>query len=347
MESGVGGNESGTHRGARFTGTEPVFGGFTHAATIVSNIRLTHEGKIFAAVNDLGAAVTALAREYRFHGDPIRAHQEMARLKGLYTNRVQQWKSQESKRLQQKKSMNGFQIRDLEKELNRVHLDIARGETVFNRLVNDLDLITRVGEESPLLQPETQRKYRPRERNDSLKTIPKKKVNKTRLSLMSYLMPHGMTFRPSDAIYKDDLDETLLEHCYDNKNYISIMVHWSNRHPETRDRGGLYLRILIIPKVVEAMDQLPRLINANSFFMESDGEELGEIEFRRIGISDEKTLVHRRLCQFLRDVEATSFQNRKMVVKKAFEFYAADFIADLPYELARKMVFCLRARHRS
>ena len=80
MESGVGGNESGTHRGARFTGTEPVFGGFTHAATIVSNIRLTHEGKIFAAVNDLGAAVTALAREYRFHGDPIRAHQEMALL---------------------------------------------------------------------------------------------------------------------------------------------------------------------------------------------------------------------------------------------------------------------------
>ena len=93
-------------QGTRFTGTEPIFGGFTNSSTIISNIRLTHNGQIFVSIAEIGAALVTLSREYRFHGDAVRAYHEIVRIRSNFDSRVQQWKTEELDRLQSKKSMN-------------------------------------------------------------------------------------------------------------------------------------------------------------------------------------------------------------------------------------------------
>lgn len=315
--------------GTRFTGTEPIFGGFTNTATIISNLRLTHDGQIYVSVLDVGAAITTLAREYRFHGDAVRAYQQIVRLRSNFETRVQQWKSEEGIRLQKKKSMNGNQLRDLEKELNRVHLEIARGESTLNKLQNDLDLISRVGDDCPLLKP--QQNKSPASDEYQVPVLKKKrKPNQALLSLAKLVQPNGLTLSFQQARFQDDFDDAIREHVYDQKTHVSIIVHWSDRNPVTRERGELYLRMLLIPKHVEAVEQLDAVLQHYAFRI-SAGTWATNVTFERIDLSHEKTIVDKRITQYLHDIKATRFEHKDVLVKRPFELFAADICTAMPF----------------
>lgn len=329
--------------GTRFTGTEPIFGAFTHTSTIITNIRLTHYGKIYSPVNDIGAAVTALARDYRFHGDAVRAYQDMVRLRSNFEGRVQHWRSEEAIRLQNKKSLNGNQLRELEKELNRVYLEIARGESTLNRLENDLDLISRVGDDCPLIKPQ-QQSPAVTDQDDPYvaPVIPQKeKTNGALASLNQLAKPDGLKFSFADCQHHDDFDDTIREHCYDQASHVSVLTHWSNRNPLTRERGNIYCRLYLVPKGVEALKELEDLLERASFrvFLENTRWDL---EFKRLSISLEKTLVAKKLTEFLYDLEAHRFQHRDLIVKRPFEFFGADFSPAIPFEKGIQTQFSLQ-----
>ena len=329
--------------GTKFSGTEPIFGGFTNSSTIISNIRLTHGGQIFASVVDLGAAIVTLAREYKFHGDPVRAYQDIIRIRSSFDGRVQQWKNEEMSRLQAKRAMNGNQLRELEKELNRVRLEIARGESTLNKLQNDLDLISRVGDECPLLKPQEGTGGF----DDTEYVVPvlkkKKKSNKALLSLARFVQPNGMRLAFEDARFEDDFDDAIREHLYDQKTHLSIIAHWSDRNPFTRERGNIYLHLLLIPKSVEALDSLPSIVENHSFLVSADNVSV-EAEFDLSCISQEKMLVEKKLMNYLHDVEAGSFQHKDLVVKRQFEFFAADVCPDIAFDDGSKMEFRLKVK---
>lgn len=338
--------------GTKFTGTEPIFGAFTHASTVIASIRLTHGGKIFSPVNEVSSAITSLAREFRFKGDAVRTLQEMQRIRGMYNGRVQAWRQEETKRLNQKKSMNGNQLRDMEKELNRVNMDISRGDTVFNRMVNDLDLITRTGDECPLIRPQKKVVLGGPNVTHTPKKPSKPRVNKTWLSLKSFFDPDGLLMSFKGALFIDDFDDTLREHCFEKKNFVSILNHWSNRNPNTRERGNLYLRIWIVPKSVEALLDLEKILPKLRFVIQvvdhedrslmtaAKGEQ--ELEFQSIDLSSEKTIAEKRLNDYLLDISATSFEHKRILVRRPFEFYFADYCSDIPFETAIQCGFKLR-----
>jgi hypothetical protein len=338
--------------GTKFTGTEPIFGAFTHSSTVIASIRLTHAGKIFSPVNEVSSAITSLAREFRFKGDSVRTLQEMQRIRGMYNGRVQAWRQEEARRLNQKKSMNGNQLRDMEKELNRVNLDISRGDTVFNRMVNDLDLITRTGDECPLVRPQKKVVLGPLKQSNKAKTPAKPKVSKTWLSLRTFFDPDGLMLSFRTAAFVDDFDDTLREHCFEKKNYVSILNHWSNRDPNTRERGNLYLRTWIIPKSVDALFDLEKILPKLRFSIEMMGKgnqstsaethRKHDLVFQTTDLSTEKTIVEKRLNDYLHDIAATNFEHKRLLVRRPFEFYFADYCSDIPFETAIQFGFKLQ-----
>ena len=337
--------------GTKFTGTEPIFGAFTHSSTVIAGIRLTHNSRIFSPVNEVSSAIISLSREFRFKGDAVRTLQEMQRIRGMYNSRVQAWRQEETKRLNQKKSMNGNQLRDMEKELNRVNLDISRGDTVFNRMVNDLDLITRTGDDCPLIRPQKKVVLDSTQDAEKPKAPPKPKVNKTWLSLRSFFDPDGLIMSFKTAAFIDDFDDTLREHCFERKSHVSILNHWTNRNPHTRERGDLYLRTWIVPKSVEALADLEKILPKLRFtveLIESDGDskllktEPEELEFKPIDLANEKTIVEKRLTDYLHDISATNFEHKRLLVRRPFEFFFADFCSNIPFETAIQCGFKLR-----
>lgn len=331
--------------GAKLTGTEPVFGGFTNTATIISNIRLTHNGQIFAAVNDLGASITTLARDFRHHADAVRAYQEIIRLRSLFDNRVQLWKNEEAIRLQKKRSMNGNQLRDLEKELNRVRLDIARGVSTLNKLQNDLDLISRVGSECPLLKPQSQSDLQEESEYRPPVFRRKKAPNVAVSSLAKYLRPNGLKLDFRQASFPDEFDDTIREHLYDLGNSIAFLAHWSDRNPHNRERGCINLHLILLPRSIAAMQQLPDVFSKHRFWIEEHGRK-HPLEFREASIADEKTLMEKKLIDYLHDTEATYFQHRDLVIRKPLTFHVAEFTPEIPIEKGRQIPFFLKAARR-
>lgn len=330
-------------RGTRFTGTEPIFGAFTHASTIITNVRLTHYGRIYSQVNDIGASVTAMARDYRFHGDAVRAYQDLVRLRSNFEGRVQHWRNEEAVRLQNKKSLNGNQLRELEKELNRVYLEIARGESTLNRLQNDLDLISRVGDDCPLIKPQQHSPMEKERKNQSVTPViqKKKKTNNVLLSLHELCKPDGLLLSFSSCRYHDDFDDTIREHCYDQASGLSVLTHWSNRNPLTRERGEVFCRVYLVPKNVEALGELEGLIQDGSFLLACE-ETCWDLEFQRLSISQEKTLVSKSMTEYLYDLEASGFQHRDLIVKRPFEFFGADFCPAIAFAKGIQTRFYLR-----
>lgn len=327
--------------GTRFSGTEPIFGAYTNTSNILNNIRMTHHGQIFVQVMDIGAAVTTLAREYKFHGDPVRAYQDIVRIRANFDSRVQRWKNEETNRLQNKSSLNGNQIRELEKELNRVKLEISRGESSLNRLQNDLDLISRVGDECPLLKPQQgEASFK-----DDEYVVPvmekKKKPNLVLADLAKLVQPDGLKMSFKDAIFRDDFDDAIREHHFDQHSHLSVIVHWSDRNPLTRDRGEIYLRILLVPKSVEAYEQLAGIVEKYDFVVLS-GSNKQRLKFDVFSIHQEKTIVEKKLMDYLYDIEATSFQHKNLIIKRPFEFFAADFCSAISFELVSTTVFLLK-----
>ena len=326
--------------GTRFTGTEPIFGGFTHTANILSNVRLIHYGQIFVQVSDLGGSIVSLARDYKSHGDAARAYQELIRIRAVYDKRVQQWRAEEFKRIQKKRTLNGNQIRDLEKELNLGYLEISKGDSTLNKLQNDLDLISRVGDSSPLLQP-----MKSTVTTEDTEYVPpvlnrKKKTSKALLSLAKFVKPDGLSLAFSDALYCDDFDDAIREHCYDQNTHLAFIAHWSDRNPSTRERGQIYLRLLLIPKSVDALADLPAIIEKHKFILHANNSPF-ELCWESLTLAFEKTLVEKNLKDYLCDVEATSFQHKDLIVKKPFEFFAADFCSNISFELVHATKFIL------
>ncbi|MEE2642552.1 MAG: hypothetical protein VX768_18115 [Planctomycetota bacterium] len=331
--------------GTKLSGTEPIFGGFTNTSTIICNIRLTHNGQIHSPVVDVGASVTTLAREFRFHGDAVRAYQGIIRIRSNFDSRVQQWKNEEANRLQNKKTLNGNQLRELEKEINRVRLEIARGESTLNKLQNDLDLITRVGDECPLMNPQQGPGFQAEETYQVPARLPKKKTRKALLSLARYVKPDGLRLKFSEAAFRDDFDDAIREHCYDLKNHLVFIAHWSDRNPFTRERGQIYLRLLMVPRSVEALEELDSIVKKNQFTLSGLGVSQ-ELSFERLSIQHEKTLVEKKLVNYLHDLEAAHFQHRDLIVRKSFEFFAGDFCPQIPFDVGKTGSFLLTVQRK-
>ncbi|MEC9094713.1 MAG: hypothetical protein VX438_18535 [Planctomycetota bacterium] len=329
-------------RGTRFTGTEPVFGAFTHTSNIVTHLRLTHYGNIHTQMSDLGAAITAMAREYRFHGDAVRAYQDMVRVRSSFDGRVQQWRNEEFVRLQNKKNLNGNQLRELEKELNRVYLDIARGESALNRLQNDLDLISRVGDDCPLIQPQLSSTADAHETVDYVAPVLSKKEKPTRVRelLESMTQVDGFRLAFEDCEFEDDFDDTIREHCFNDSEHLALVIHWSNRNPVTRDRGNIYFRLYLVPKNVDSLIELETIIEQCVFEI---GYNKGKLllEFERLTIAQETTLVEPKLKTYLYDVAATGFEHRDLIVKRPFEFFVADVCPEVLFENGCQISFQL------
>lgn len=324
--------------GTAFTGTEPIFGSFTNTANILANTRLTHEGSIFVVVNDLAPTITNLGRDYRAHGNAIRTLQELQRLRGIFDTRVQQWRQREAARLSTKAQCSGMAIREMEKEFSRVNLEINRADSVLNRIVNDLDLITRTGADCPLLYP--QNKVRTPKRETAKKAVNKKKtIDPTLVSLSAFFKTPGLELRFADARFPDDFDDTLREDLIDRNNLLTVMVHWTNRNPNTRDRGNLHLRIWLVPKRVDALIQLEKLLPHFRFHIQYENGDRRPVTWNKTTTDREDILEHPKLLQFLRDVSAAGFEDKKNLVRRKFEFYMLDFATELPFDVGIKRCF--------